>query len=73
MWTVLVMKNLLTGFSSVSYGSVSEGWQLLLMYRWLLLNCFSWGTTWGEEGYIKMSRNKQDQCGVASMASYPLV
>merc|ERR1711962_504193 len=33
----------------------------------------SWGTRWGAGGYIKMARNRRNNCGIASKPSYPNV
>lgn len=53
------------------------------MYIWLtlafffffssFLYMFSWGTTFGEQGYIRMARNKNDQCGIAMYGCYPIM
>jgi len=56
--------------TQLDHGVLSAGWGMDgSKAYWLVKN--SWGPTWGQEGWIWMSRNRDNNCGIATSATLP--
>ena len=54
------------GVTVVGYGADSSGAKFYIVKN-------MWGTSWGEQGYVMMSKNNDNNCGIATMSSFPTV
>ena len=54
----------------VGYGRGKNQYGTEMDY-WLIKN--SWGESWGIQGYLKLVRNSNNMCGVATFAFYPII
>jgi cathepsin L len=58
--------------TQLDHGVSAAGWgvdQASGNAYWLVKN--SWGTGWGQQGWIWMARNDNNMCGIATMATLP--
>lgn len=58
--------NLDHGVLAVGYGRTEKGEDYYIVKNW-------WGDDWGEGGYFKLARNRNNHCGIATAAIYPIV
>jgi len=54
------------GVNIIGYGRINTDTQYYIVKN-------MWGTDWGMQGYVWMSRGRNNNCGIATMNSFPIV
>jgi len=76
MYTSGIYHDFLCSSTKLDHGVLAVGFGVdtsksIDNHYWIVKN--SWGTSWGQAGYIYMAKDRNNNCGIATVASYPVV
>ena len=71
VYKLRITSNSMLHLYTMKFSFISLADDLLHVFFDILL-C-SWGKNWGLNGYIRVARDKDNMCGVATSAMYPVL